>query len=109
MMIASSSHISCVCFIGSGERAEIYSVFVFTYPGAPPTFPQEDALFPAFIIAVNKSITTVLGFRGLSQINNTVICLLSVYVINFLRWPTAVYVKPSKPMGFITSFMRANY
>lgn len=96
---------SQVRFVGKFSRSEVPKMDFF------PTnsYSRSEVASSMFLLCTKKSrdvirvrtalVALVLGYRSLSEICDSVVRWVAVYVVNLVSWVRAMHIKPSKPMS----------
>lgn len=71
-------------------------------------FPVVGSKFPGGFAFSSNAVLHVLGIRGLSEICNSVVRALSVYVVDLVGRPNSVNIKPSEPMSKVLNVVNSD-
>jgi len=60
------------------------------------------------VCLLKRAVSSVFGVCCLAKITQPIVAALMVYVVNFIRWHVAVYVKPREAMQAVTTPLNTN-
>ena len=104
--------IGLMSFFWSSVTTKIYNFFVVRYLRLPrfifKPFFVNYAFKSTCVIFIYFRICSILAWRSFSQIAKSIICLVTIDVVNILKGPFLGNIKPSKSMRLISNSINSN-
>ena len=73
-----------------------------------PTLIPADATGAAGVVFSRSRVERIDGLANATKVVDPIVGPVSVYMVNLIRWPLSVHVKPCKPMGVMSFPVYAN-
>ena len=108
MQLSFSFLIRCASFFWRIKQTKAYSLVVNFYACLPLAVFAPDARKSTCVFGRFPPVMRVGNVGGLSQINQSVVCAVIVNVVNLIRRPYAMCVKPRKAMRAVQNIVYTN-